>query len=319
MISKPVAYFRFLSCTYRQLICFLFASSFALSPFASLAQGPDDGYTKAPVKSKNGKGFHFGLYMGSLFANRYTASTYDGYGFDVDGYKHDFSNSAMNQKINYEYGGGNGQTDRIAQALGVNHGDWTFGESDMPVNMKYNASFMVGLDMRYGLNKRSGLILNVNGSKMNVGGNFTITTTSTQIGIPVSNQIRTFSIIGGEQRLVFGLGYQYLLGDNEKVNCFIEGGATCTLVKFDRNLISINSLVIDLTTYYNPQNYITYRAKNLTGVGFGAFAGFGVNLSMSPKWTVQLVYDPSYEKINIGEAPTYKLQHTLGLRAYYIL
>ena len=291
----------------------LFANA---SAFAQ-ARAEDEGGRQ--LKSRKEKGFHLGFSVGSLFANKYTASVYDGYGFDVDGYKHDFASSAMNQKINYEYGGRNGQVDRIAQALNVNSGDWSFDESDMPVNMKYNPAILVALNMRYCVDKRNSIIFNANGSKLTAGGLFTITTTTPQIGIPTPTLIRTFSIIGGEQRLVLELGYQGILGDNDKLNVFVEGGLACTMVKFDRNLININGLIIDLTTYYDPQGLRTYQQKNMTGVAFGAFAGIGLNLSMSPKWTTQLVYDPSYEKVNIGDGKAYKFQHTLALRAFYNL
>lgn len=188
--------------------------------------------------------------------------------------------------------------------------------------MRYNAAIMVGLDMRYGLTKNDGIILNVNGSKLSVNGDFTIEVAdpaNTSMGGSYQPTIMPFSIIGEEQRLVISLGYQRLLGDADKFNFFVEGGATCTMAKFDKNEININGLVIDLRTYYNIYGNVTYQAKNLTGVGFGGFAGVGANFNMSKKWTVQLVYDPSFEKVNIGEAPKNTLQHTAGLRAYYLL
>ena len=74
-----------------------------------------DGDSPAPIK--NGKGFHVGVYLGSFFANKYTSSLYDGYGYDVDGAKNDFLNSFMYRRIVIDYGGGNSQTDQVAVAL----------------------------------------------------------------------------------------------------------------------------------------------------------------------------------------------------------
>jgi hypothetical protein len=303
----------------RQVITFSLSLLLLLNCKTQFAQagGSDDSDNHA--KGKTGKGFHFGLFVGSLFANKYTANLYDGYGIDADGFKHDFTSSDMNRKINFEYGGGNGLPDRIAPALNCNPGEWTFDQTDMPVNMKYTPAISVGLEMRYGMTSRDAIILNANGTKLTATGDFTIVVNQPQIGIVVPNSIRTFPIIGGEQRLVLQLGYQRILGDNDKLNCFLEGGATFSMAKFDQNIININGLVIDLSTYYNTLGNVEYHAKNLTGVGFGAFAGFGINLAMSPKWTVQLVYDPSLEKINIGQGPEYTLQHSVGLRAYYVL
>jgi len=293
---------------------------FFLCLFSSQTFSQGAGNDKASGDHKYGKGFHFGLFVGSLFANKYSANLYDGYGLDADGFKNNFSNSEMARKILFEYGGGNGLPDRIAPALNCNHSDWTFDETDMPASMTYNAAIMVGLQMRYGLTKNDAVILNVNGSKLSVNGAFTIyvNNPSAVVSPTTDGPYRTFSIIGGEQRLVFQLGYQRLLGDVDKFNFFVEGGVTCTMAKFDKNLININGMIIDLTTYYNIYGNPEYHQKNLTGIGFGGFAGVGANLNISPKWTVQLVYDPSMEKINIGAAPKYTLQHTAGLRAYYV-
>src|SRR5688572_7321666 len=97
----------------------------------------------------NRKGFHTGLYIGSYFADNHTAHMYDGYGFDAEGGKNNFEGSFMYQKIILQYGGGYGQTDYIAEALGVNPEDWTFDESDMPTNMRYKTSFLIGFHNRY--------------------------------------------------------------------------------------------------------------------------------------------------------------------------
>ena len=266
------------------------------------------------------KGFHIGLFTGTLFANKYTSSLYDGYGFDPDGNKNIFQNSFMNRRINIENGGYYGGPDRIAQALGVNHSDWSFSETDMSTNLKYNVAFMVGFNSRYCFNNKDAIIFNVNGSKLTLNGNFTITINNPYGGQPA---IRTCSIIGGEQRLLMQIGYQRIMGDNDKFNFFMEGGFTLSLAKYLSNQINItgtnaaNSLTLDLSGYYSQPLYNSFRAKGLTGVGPGLFAGMGINMSISPKWTIQLLYQPSYELINIGDNPKHKLQNALGLRAYY--
>ena len=270
-------------------------------------------------KGKYSKGFHFGLFCGALFANSYSAGLYDGYGLNADGYKNDFANSHMAEKILNEYGGGNGLPDRIAPALNCNHADWAFDQTDMPINMRYNAAIMVGLNMNYQVTPNDAFILNVNGSKLTANGDFTIQVNDPTVGVGSPPLLRTFPIIGGEQRLVFNLGYQRIFGEASQFNFFMEGGLTCTMTKFMTNTININGLIIDLNTYYDTRGYVYYQQKNLTGIGWGAFAGLGFNINISPKWQVQLVYDPSYEKVNIGVDAKNTFQHTAGLRAYYKL
>ena len=82
--------------------------------------------TDNPETMGKPKPFKIGMYIGAYFANKYTASAYDGYGYDIDGIRNaTFETSYMYQKIINEYGGYNGYgVDQIAQALKVNHGDW---------------------------------------------------------------------------------------------------------------------------------------------------------------------------------------------------
>ncbi len=265
--------------------------------------------------------FETGIYIGAYFANKSTASIYDGYGFDPNGVKNDFANSFMNQTINYNYGGGNGQPDLIAQALNVNHGDWSFDQTDMPLKMKYNPGIIIGIHTKYGFTKKDALILNVSGTRLTVTGDFTITLNTTPVGNTQPGYINapTFAITGGEQRVLFQMGYRRILGNNERINFFIEGGAELDMAKLIKNQLTINNLQIDLTTYYSYPQWNVFRAKHLSGVGLGAFGGLGLNLSVNPKCNIQLVYNPSYEKINIGINTKIKLQNTIGLRIYYII
>jgi hypothetical protein len=280
------------------------------------------------ISSKKKTKFQIGLYLGSCLANKYTAKLYDGYGYDAEGKKNVFKNSSnmdqssfMFRKIVMEYGGGYGQTDQIAIALGVNPGEWTFDESDMPLNMKYSPAFMVGTQMSFVATKKDALFINANVAKLSLNGNFTIVITTPSIGPqpPGYQNIKTFSITGSEQRMILQAGYRRIMGDDEVLNFFIEGGPTLNMTKYIRNQISINNLQIDLASYYTQNYYATYRAKYIRGIGLGAFAGLGANITANPNWTLQILYSPSYEKINIGESPKLRLQHAIGLRAFYNL
>src|ERR1035437_3430648 len=283
----------------------------------SIAQTDDD--EKRPKDYKSRKGFHAGIYVGSYFANKSTASNYDGYGYDVNGIKDDFANSFMNMRINFDYGGLNGQPDQIAQALNVNHGDWGFDQTDMPIKMKYNPAIVVGIHTMYGFTQKDALIFNATGTKLTVNGDFSITLNTTPVGPtqPGYQNIKACAITGGEQRVMFQMGYRRILGDDDLFNFFIEGGAELTMAKLIRNQITINNLQIDLTSYYSYPAYFGFREKHLSGLGLGAFGGFGLNLTANRKCNIQLVYNPSYEKINIGMDPSRKLQHAIGLRVYY--
>ncbi|MBL7936065.1 MAG: hypothetical protein JNM51_09700 [Bacteroidia bacterium] len=300
------------------------------SSFNLMAQDTEseenDTTTHAFVKHK---GFHLGLYVGAFWANKNTAYIYDGFGFDQNGQRNTFSNSILYNQIVNVYGGGNGGTDYIAQLLNVNSGDWYFNEADMPNNLRYTTTYLVGLNTRYQINKKASITLNINGSKLLVNGKFTISSSSTNNGFNngVSSQARInqFTIVGAEQRLMFQLGYQRIIGKNEKLNFLLEGGLNIIMAKAQKNQAILNSdvnsgqnnITIDLMSVYNQAPYNFYSAKYLIGVGIGAFGAIGINLNINPKYTVQILYNPSYDRVGLGYEPKFKLQHGVGLRVYY--
>lgn len=278
-----------------------------------------------------GKGFHLGLYVGAYWANRSTAYIYDGYGFDQNGQRNTFANSILREQLVNVYGGGNGGTDLIAQLLNVASTDWYFRETDMPFNLRYTTTYLLGLNMRYQINKKAGITLNINASKLIVNGKFTIGTTGNSLGsgsgTGLVNQakINQFTITGAEQRLMFQLGYQRIIGKHEKLNLMVEGGLNVTLSKAQKNQAFLNSdlnggannFTIDLMSAYNQPPYNFYSAKYLIGAGVGAFGGIGLHLTINPRYTIQVLYTPSYDRINLGYTPNFKLQHGVGLRVYY--
>lgn len=309
---------------FTSLLIIVFLFSFTCSSYAGILL-PSQTFVRECPK-KNDRGFQTGVFIGVFFANKYTAAFYNGYGYNVEGEKNDFWNvdweksSFMYRKIIWEYGGGNGQTaDLIAKELGVNPGEWKFDESDMPQKMKYSVAFSFGTQLLYAFSKKDALLLNVHAAKIAANGNFTIVLTNPPVGPapPDYENIKTFPIYGAEQRLMFQLGYRKILGDAEGLNFFVEGGASMNMTKFYKNYITIGSLQIDLSTYYTYPNYSTYHAKFLSGTGFGAFAGLGLNLRANSRWDIQIIYLPSYEKINIGSEPKNKLQNEIGMRVVY--
>jgi hypothetical protein len=306
-IKKSIFIFLILFCTYN----------------ITLAQDNTDTTSKITSNKK----LCVGAFIGTYFANKYATEMYNGYGFNQDGVANDFSNSFLNNQILYNYGGYRGGTDFIAQALNVNHTDWTFTQQDMPGALKYNITYQVGLALRYNLKKSGAIIFNIEATKLTVNGKFTIGTIARNNGIAQPSTVYQGTIIGQEQRLQFNLGYHKVLGDNEKLNFFIEGGLNIVMSKVlshqafikSANNNSGDDIAIDLLSYYTLPGFEYTKAKYLTGVGIGAFAGAGIVLTFNPKYTIQLVYNPSYDKINLGATPKFQLNHSAGLRFYYNL
>ncbi len=311
----------FISCRITGIICLTILSLLgSYSPVLAQDVGPEhyDEDGRLVVKKS---GFFTGIYLGSYFANSHSASLYDGYGFDFEEKRHTFENSWLHEKIINQYGGGYGQPDYIGEAIGVQPGEWFFDESDMPGNIRYKTSFSVGFAGRYTVDKKNAILLNVNGSILKAAGNFTITTRPVPGSTQINNSIKTYNISGEEQRLLFEAGFQHLLGKSESFCLFVEGGLHATLAKFVKNEILIEDLKIDLyDSYYNPvtgDNY--FNGAKPVGLGFGAFAGLGLNIDTQSKWALQLVYNLLLENVRIGYDQKLQPSQMIGLRAYYNL
>jgi hypothetical protein len=294
---------------------------------SSFAQDNDTISESASNPQIKERGFHAGLYVGAYWANKSSASLFDGYGFDEFGIRNTFANSILYNQIVNVYGGGYNGVDLIAQLLNVDHKDWYFNEQDMPTNLKYTTTYLVGLNTRFQVDKKTNITFNINASKLIVNGKFTISSTTTSNGFqsqPIQNQ---FTITGGEQRLMMQLGYQKIIGNNQKLNFMLEGGLNVVFSKAQKNIAYLtsssyngaNNITIDLMSIYNQVPYNTISQKYLIGAGIGAFAGVGIHLTINPKYTIQLLYSPSYDRISIGYNPKFRLQNGFGLRFYYNL
>lgn len=308
----------------KKISTFLLLSSLLLITNFSSAQEEETTDTETSTTDQEPyvqkKGFRFGLYIGSYFANQYTANMYDGYGFDIDGNRNNWDNSLMNQKINLELGGKgySGQIDQIAIALNVDPQTWTFTPGDMPTNMRYSPTMMLGLHTIYSVDVANSILINLNLVNLTASGNFTIVTPQQSNSSQINDRIKTFEIRGREQRMMLQFGYQHIFGESSKINWLVEGGLHATLAKFDKNEIQINNLRVDLTSYFNNAAFASALLfRRPVGFGMGAFAGVGANLNLNPKMTIQLLYNPTYERIDMGVSPALKLQHAIGLRAYY--
>lgn len=265
------------------------------------------------------KGLHFGFNLGAYFANDYPAMLYDGYGFDINGNKNTFINSLMYRKIVVENSGQNGQGDLIAEQLGVQAGQWSFDESNMPVDYEYKTSFLLGLHFNYGFSKREAFIFNFNYTRLTVTANFTIET-DPPIG---SNQlypsIHNYPLRGTEDRTFIQLGYSRIFGNHKVINPVAEAGISVNYAGMQKYFIMIEDLKLDLTTFNYMYGYTDYKPEQYTGWGFGAFAGMGAYVRLSRKYSLEVLYSPSYEKINIGLEPKPKLQQAASIRIYYLL
>ena len=308
------------------LRCGLLLGLFLMTNAAIRAQdgnNPDainDQQSDSPRKET--KGFYLGLNLGAYFANKYDAQLYNGYGFDRGGIKLDFNNSWLNRSIGPSAPYQTRQT--IETEIGNNtpggNGTYTFSESDMPLQMRYSPTIQYGLNLRYAFNKKSSIIMDINGCKLTATGEFTLELT----GVPPSNNpadnntLPAFPIRGQEQRLWTDLGYHRVLGNNDFLNPYIEGGLNFTLAKFESNDIEIYNYHADITQVFDNYGNYQYGTVNITSANFGTFLGFGGQITLGTKFTIDLGYNLIHTTIKLRSDPKGTFQHGVIFRIIYM-
>ncbi|MGB6037730.1 MAG: hypothetical protein WBG42_15750, partial [Cryomorphaceae bacterium] len=278
---------------------------------------------EGPVDPDSIKGLYVGLNLGFYFANNNTGVIYGGYGYQRDGTINDFANSWLNNSIQ-----GNPEFRRqTSEALGLADGEWAFTEDDMPGLMQFSGSFMWGGHLRYMFNADFGVYGELAGTNPVTVGEFTIQTFSPSPN-PAQNQpLRRFGIRGEEQRLMINLGLHRVLfreqfenqGRSTTILPYIDVGGVLTLTKFEENFYSLDDgIVRDLTIFFNQQNQFVDQANLLTGAGFGGFASIGGQITLGSKFTLNVGYNASFERIKLGDVNQLGLQSQIVLKAIYM-
>src|SRR5687767_5207233 len=183
---------------YKNFFSFVLFVLFALASVTCIAQDEEEKEEGSNPNSSKRSKLRIGMYVGTVFPANRSASFYDGWGYDIYGNRNDFSNSFMRRSIIDSYGGGyNGaQHDYVAEALGVEHDDWFFDETDMPSEMRYAIVFVLGAHGGFSLGGKNSIVFNFSTTKLTANGAFTITVenTSPQPQQPGYQDIKTFGI-----------------------------------------------------------------------------------------------------------------------------
>ncbi len=295
-------------------------SSFSMQ--AQVYNWADEETPKEPIVLEELQGLVIGLNLGFYQANPNTAGIYGGYGFDREGARLGFAQSWLNQALtgNPEF------IRRTSTAVGLAEGEWLFEESDMPGEMRFRPSFMWGAHFRYLLNPDFGFFVEINGTNPVTIGEFTIQTPAIN-PIGQVGSLQAFRIRGEEQRLMFAVGAHRVIGRKERerqgkstgVLPIIDFGINTTLAQFEESFIDLGEIVgpVDLTIFYQQQGIPIDQARILSGVGFGGFAGGGVQIHLGADIMIDLIYRASFEQVRLGEWNERGFQHIFALRAIW--
>ena len=111
----------------------------------------------------------------------------------------------------------------------------------------------------------------------------------------MGDSIRQESIWGTEERTTIDLGYSYTFSPKSLYRPFLQCGVNLTDTKFVENKINIEGFQYSIANYYDM-----YYKINQGGVGFGAFAGCGIDMKFSDAISVIPTFNMYYTHAKMG-------------------
>ncbi|MCC6600711.1 MAG: outer membrane beta-barrel protein [Crocinitomicaceae bacterium] len=240
------------------------------------------------------RGFSFGLNIGSYIGSAKTGNFYNG-----DGIQNfpDNPNGVLGYSI-YE---------RLSQPVLTqqefsyitgyyNAASFEVPYDSSPLNMKYNPSFMVGLQVKYNFTRYAALVFNVNSMKLKAASQFTLRCIGTGAQQNAQQDIRLFNITGNEQRFNFNLGYRQGWEINPITNFYLQLGGSMLGTKVERNQIFVAERTYDLFVgASNPYQLLPYQPR--TDIGFGFYLAPGFEFFIKDKYTFDISFGMSRDKI----------------------
>jgi hypothetical protein len=234
-------------------------------------------------------GWHFGANFGMYFADRTPASFYNGSG----------ENNLKATIIDNYY-----NKQAIQNAL---HHDFSIDSNSLPKKMKYSPAINIGFIAKYNFNKRTGYFIEFNYAKLKASDVFTIKIDS--FNSTSEPSLKTEYLFGKEERIDFNIGINTIFGKLQKIKPYAEFGINMNNVKVLESRAQVANMVYSLVS---PNN--TYYKIVQGGIGFGVFAGAGVQIIFTQSFLMNIGADVSLKRINLGTNTPYRPQETVFVR-----
>lgn len=256
-------------------------------------EGEDDKY----------KGMSFGLNLGTYFASKKTANFYNGsLGASLLDQENGVRAYTIAERLTYpmiSYADRNYILTLPRAGVPQTASDFSLPYDTYPTNMRYTPAFYVGFQMKYNFNRDNALVFNINGVKLKAADLFTIQfygTTPVQNG---NGDIRTFTIVGKEQRLNMNLGYRTGVEMSDNVNWYFQGGGSMLMTQVQKNQIVIGDRTYDLFMGFNGQGVQSTNYQPRSGVGFGYYLSTGLEFYFNDKYGLDIGLGFSHDKMKM--------------------
>lgn len=167
-----------------------------------------------------------------------------------------------------------------------------------PQNMRYSPAFSVGMQLKYNWGKYHALVLNLNAMRLRTVDVFTLRFIGTGAQQNAQQDIRTFDIIGQEQRFEVNLGYRAGFMINEMSNFYMQFGGSMLGTQFERNQIRVGNNTFDLILGAQNPNQIMTLDNAPTGIGFGGYISSGVEFFIKDKYSFDVGFGLSNDQMS---------------------
>lgn len=234
------------------------------------------------------RGFSFGLNLGAYFASKSTGNFYNGSG-TVSGFI-DEGQEIRAYSIEERIGASSPFIQDYQHILSYyGASSYFFPRDAYPLDMRYNPTFLIGLQLKYNFNRYASVVANINAAKLKAVSQFTMQFQGTQMPVNSQGDVRLFSIVGHEQRFNINLGYRqgWMMGDFS--NFYIQLGGSMLGTQFQKNEVYVAERNYNLFVgAYNPNQQLA-NVQPRTDIGFGAYGSTGVEF-----WLGRYSFDVSF-------------------------
>ena len=171
------------------------------------------------------------------------------------------------------------------------------GPIDMhPTNMRYQASFLVGVNLMYNFNWANALTVDFNLMRIKAVDQFTLRFIGGEIQQNAQQDIRLFTITGNEERFSLNAGYRTRFEINKGANWYLDLGGSMLGASLERNTVRVAERDYQLILgANNPQQLIQYQPR--TEIGFGFFGGVGVEFLFDEKYRMDIGFILNRDKL----------------------
>jgi len=241
------------------------------------------------------RGWSFALNLGMYMGSKKSANIYNGLcGFDISDDPNGVRCYMIQERLQLG-AGANTPEAQIKNDLGVT--DIIYPNDMNPFNMRYQPSFMFGVNMLYDFNYASGFIMEANFMQLKATDVFTLQFLGGPL-VPNGDDIRLYSITGKEQRFNVNVGYRGRMEINRDTKWYLDLGPSLLGARLESNSIRIEDREYQLILGGdNPQQIIQYRPR--TDVGLGGFVGVGVETWFDDRLRMDIGIQAAREKLKL--------------------